>query len=466
MKKIKNKGAFAASAFFVLVIIPWLLFTQVNEPGSKHAYEEGVVDVAFTWGDKSEDIQDFYNPLREAIGAEIVVESRLRENDVEKLLSSDSPPDLLVLSSNEMVQSYIDRGWIKPLDEVINDSGIAISDFFDIVWEQCKDVNDLYACIPWGADLSALFWNKTMFVAAGLDPNSPPATIEELREIAEKLTVFDADSGEIQQIGFLPDFPRSHMDLYVRMFGDTWIAEDGSTVSVNSQSLADAIQWESGITHSYDLVALNDFVAGINKYRNSNHPSYAGRILNCQQCHRTQPGNSEKMADQAFYNNQIAMMVDGQWQNGEDYIPTYAPEMEYGVAPLPAPEAYPNQANTSLVQGPVIVFPSGAKDHVLAAELIAWMLSPEFSAEAALQFGFLPIHKEASRDPRFQEQSFFGVFISLLDNENAKSVVPSELSVDLNSNLRKIEKTILYDEISEEEYFLNLQKVYSIPTEN
>jgi sn-glycerol 3-phosphate transport system substrate-binding protein len=46
-----------------------------------------------------------------------------------------------------------------------------------------------------------LYYNKDAFQAAGLDPNSPPQTLDDIRTAAQKLTKKDA-SGQITQYGF------------------------------------------------------------------------------------------------------------------------------------------------------------------------------------------------------------------------------------------------------------------------
>ena len=40
--------------------------------------------------------------------------------------------------------------------------------------------------IPFATNCTALFYNKDMFEAAGLDPDSPPTTIDELTEVRKK----------------------------------------------------------------------------------------------------------------------------------------------------------------------------------------------------------------------------------------------------------------------------------------
>lgn len=42
--------------------------------------------------------------------------------------------------------------------------------------------------VPLGVQGSQLYWNKTLFEKAGLDPEKPPATLDEVRQFAEKLS--------------------------------------------------------------------------------------------------------------------------------------------------------------------------------------------------------------------------------------------------------------------------------------
>ena len=118
--------------------------------------------------------------------------------------------------------------------------------------------------------------------------------MKELAEYADKLTLRD-EQGELSQVGFLPDFSRSHTDLYVQMLGGSWYNENGSELTVNSQPMIDAENW--------------------------------------QQCHRNSPPENEKIPDLGFYSGKVAMMVDGEWQVGPNYISHFQPELNYGVAP-------------------------------------------------------------------------------------------------------------------------------------
>ncbi len=59
-------------------------------------------------------------------------------------------------------------------------------------------VNGKLYCMPFNSSNAVLFYNKDLFRKAGLDPNKPPKTFEEVLEYAEKLTIKD-DKGNIVQ---------------------------------------------------------------------------------------------------------------------------------------------------------------------------------------------------------------------------------------------------------------------------
>jgi multiple sugar transport system substrate-binding protein len=54
--------------------------------------------------------------------------------------------------------------------------------------------NDRLFGVPLYADVSALFYNKDLFTAAGLDPNKPPTSLAEIRSYADKITALGGDT--------------------------------------------------------------------------------------------------------------------------------------------------------------------------------------------------------------------------------------------------------------------------------
>jgi ABC-type glycerol-3-phosphate transport system substrate-binding protein len=349
----------------------------------------------------------------------------------------------VILSSNDRVAFYGEQGLVEPLDRWIRTSGIVLDDIYPVPLEQCKSQDGTYLCMPWGCDIDALFWNKDLFKAAGLDPERPPQTVEELVEYAKKLTVRD-EEGKLSQVGFIPDFPRSHADLYARMFGGAFYSDEGAELTVNSQPVVDALNWQMQFYDSYAPEELKDFASSFTPYMTSQHPIFAGRRLNCQQCHRSLPIQNNKTPDTGFYKGRIAMMIDGQWQYSPATLSQEESQVSYGVAPFPPPSAHSERANTSVVRSPVVIIPAGAIDKEAAVQLLAWMASPEILAEGAYAHSLLPTSRTSAQDPRFQKIPNFEVFVDLMAHPNAKPAVTTPISLELNEAMGQVEEELLH----------------------
>lgn len=97
----------------------------------------------------------------------------------------------------------IDSGIIIP----VSDLGKKIAKDTGFDWNKwVKPVSSYYTIggklysMPFNSSTPLLYYNKTFFKGAGLDPNKPPRTFEELKSYAEKLTVKDS-SGTVTRYG-------------------------------------------------------------------------------------------------------------------------------------------------------------------------------------------------------------------------------------------------------------------------
>lgn len=438
---MKKKGLWIILGIVIIVNLAIFGLDMLDPLPGGGEYEEGVLRVWATWGDDRDQLQPLFDRYTRATGQSVRVATGADSGQIERALTSNTPPDVVILSTNDLVSLYYEQGLIEPLDAWIETTGINLADIYPAPLAQCEMPDGVLHCLPWGGDVFVLYWNKDLFAAAGLDPDQPPQTMEEMLEYAELLTV-SGDEGS-SQAGFIPDFPRPHTDLYVQMFGGSWYSDSGE-LAVNSQAVVDALNWQNQFYNQLGDPQADEFVSSINRYRYSGHPVYGGRRLNCQQCHRYSPKNGEKIPDHGFYNGQIAMMVDGPWQLGAGYISTYAPDLNYGVAPIPPSSKHPEQTKVSLVQGPVAVIPSRGLTKDSAADLLAWMMSPEIVAEIAYATTSLPTSKTAAQDPRFQQIPNFQVFLDLIASHNTGSIASTPINLELNTHLAKVEKEILH----------------------
>ncbi len=437
---MKKKVYLPVFGFIIILSGWWFLRSDPIPPP-----EADVLDVWTTWGDTPDQLRELFDGFGGSNAVPVRVKTQVRSDDLLDALNSDRPPDLVILSSNQMVRFYEDQGRIETLDPWIEISGIDLSDIYPVSLAQCTTPDGTILCLPWGGDVFALYWNKDLFAAAGLDPDRPPQTMDELAHYAQKLDRV-TEAGDLSRMGFMPDFSRAHSDLYARLMGGFWLDEDGMQVTVNSQPVIDSLDWQLGFFDGFESRAVNKFALSVNGFMNSNHPVYGGARLNCQQCHRKEPRNEGKIPDHSFYEGKVAMMVDGQWQVGAAYIPHFRPDLNYSVAAFPPPADHPERAGTTIVQGPVVVLPTGAADQDLAVKLLAWMMSPDIVAEISLANAMLPTNRTAAEDPRFQQIPFFDVFMDLLTDPNAQFIPATSFSLELNDALREAEQGALHQD--------------------
>jgi sn-glycerol 3-phosphate transport system substrate-binding protein len=88
-------------------------------------------------------------------------------------------PDL-VSDSAPSTQSMIDSDAIVPMGACVEADGLDLSDVIPAV--QATGMNgDTLVAMPWGSSGQVLFYDKSDFRKAGLDPDKPPTTLEDIR---------------------------------------------------------------------------------------------------------------------------------------------------------------------------------------------------------------------------------------------------------------------------------------------
>ena len=395
-----NKKIFMLFSLFVILS----MLLAACGGGKQETSQVDTLRVWIQWGDNPQQIQALFDKYTAETGIKVEVTAPLETDKILPALTGSEPPDVLVLSGGDLVKSYYKEGLVDDLNGAITTGGIDLNDFFDAPLNQCRS-GDKILCLPWGTDMYALFWNKDLFEAAGLDPETPPATMEELAEFADKLTKVAPD-GSLEQIGFLPDMGWDHSDLYINMYGGFWYNEDGTQMTVNSQPVLDALTWQQQFYTKYGVDNVMAFSSG-----------WADTYMS---------------ADYPFYTGKLAMYEDGEWMTGPNFINAFKPEASYGVAPFPPPADHPDRANTAVVQGTVAVIPSGAANKEASAKLLAWMMSPEVVAEEFCFNANLPTSKKAAEDPCFTSNPKFKVFTDLISSPNAKIIVTTPISLEFN----------------------------------
>jgi sn-glycerol 3-phosphate transport system substrate-binding protein len=108
-------------------------------------------------------------------------------------LSSGDLPDVVQLQGSDQ-QQMIDTRTAVPVSACAKTDKYSFSDFLPRVLSYFTVQGTVYA-MPFNTSGPVLFYNKTAFQKAGLDPNKPPATLDDVRAYAEKLKSSGAVTG-------------------------------------------------------------------------------------------------------------------------------------------------------------------------------------------------------------------------------------------------------------------------------
>jgi multiple sugar transport system substrate-binding protein len=328
-------------------------------------------------------------------------------------LSGSDSPDIVAMSTSTLAQSLAFQGLTLDLKEIGTMGGIDFNDTYPSSLTQCQQGSN-YACLPWGTDTTALFWNKDLFEAAGLDPNKPPKTLEELDQFAAKLNKKDA-KGNYTQMGFIPDFPWSQQGTVNYLFGGSNYADGGRTLTVNSQANIESYKWAQSYYTKYGAKQVTDFKSSFGDYASS---------------------------ENGFFAQKVAMMIDGEWVVGPNFIPKFSPALNYGVAPIPVAATKMDMYGSATVGGTIVVVPAATKDKQATAKLLAWMESPQVVADIMYQMANLPSSKKAAQDARFKTIKNFQVFIDIMANPKSNGLLNSPVNQELNDAITKAEEKI------------------------
>ena len=83
---------------------------------------------------------------------------------------------------------FADYGVLQDMTEPAREAGLDPEMFYDGLMDCCDWGEGLYA-LPFNRSTPMFYYNKDMFEEAGLDPETPPQTWDELREYASKLSI-------------------------------------------------------------------------------------------------------------------------------------------------------------------------------------------------------------------------------------------------------------------------------------
>ncbi len=257
-------------------------------------------------------------------------------------IAAGQAPDAMMTYDYSPIVTWSSQGLIIPLDAYAAQSGVKESDYFPIAWQMINFNGHLWGFMQ-EFDFQILAWNKDLFQAAGLDPNTPPKTTDEMDAMSTKLLKTKAD-GSLGQIPFAP-WITADTPTWTACFGGSYFDATKGEFTIVTDANVKAMEWYLKYA---DMLGGPDKVTSFTKLFTGNQTP--------------------------FYNGQMAMEGIGEYV--PITLPDLAPKLKYGVAFPPTATGVPYGSGAT-GGGNVFVIPKGVKHQAESVTLIKWMGSDQ-----------------------------------------------------------------------------------------
>ncbi|HBT39046.1 MAG: ABC transporter substrate-binding protein [Pseudothermotoga sp.] len=289
-------------------------------------------------------------------------------------MAAGQEPDIFMHDLGN-VPSRAYKGVLADLTPYIKAKGIVPEkSFFTVPLNMCKWEDKFYA-LPFETDVRLLYWNKDLFKQAGLDPDKPPSTWQELWEYASKIDK-KSPQGTYDVLGFNPIYGQSYFWMYVWGTGGTFLDNKGN-ISVNNPTVVKALEEWIGMLNKLGIKELEQFNA-----------TYG-------------------WGADAFLAGKLGMVIQvGQYAA---IIKIFAPNLNYGVTHIP----YPVKATWS--NGFSLEVSSRSKNKDAAAEFALYLVSKEVQLMMAQRLNSLVCNIEAAKDPSLMQNPEWRLQVEALE---------------------------------------------------
>ena len=162
-------------------------------------------------------------------------------------LKSGEPAQLSVMFSIDIYE-LIEQGAIVAFDDLVKtaDEKAWLDSFYPALMENGRTQGKTWG-IPFQRSTIVMYYNKDAFRAAGLDPENPPATWDELVAAGKKLTKKNGDTVE-QWGAMIPStgYPYWMFGALAMQNGQTLMNGDGNETYFNAPATVEALEfWKS-----------------------------------------------------------------------------------------------------------------------------------------------------------------------------------------------------------------------------
>jgi len=315
-------------------------------------------------------------------------------------VASGTVPDVFYLTP-DMSSEYISSGKLLNLSPYMGRDGVKASDYYSALLNPFTCTSGQVYGLPKDWNSLGVFYNKSMFQAAGLSFPTANWTWDDLKNDAQKLTKNPGTPNSVYGISLSADLSR--WGAFLLANGGTVLNKDGTQATFNNQTGIDTL----------------NFYTSFLKNNTGVLPTTVGA-----------PWNGD-----AFGKQRVAMAIEGGWLI--PYMTTTYPNVQYDIAPLPVA---PNGQRANLTFTNAWAAYSGTKHPDAAWELVKYMTGSTVQA-SQLNAGFaLPTLKSLANASYFTSHPGFKVLFDAASYSYADYYGPQDTAIhtDLATAIQEV----------------------------
>ena len=324
-------------------------------------------------------------------------------------------PDVVVTDQCQTAFTLQQTGALRDMTDYLAAEGLTIDSYntsFHSLLSQ-----GMYL-LPMDGNVIMLYYNKDLFAAAGLDPENPPKTIEELDAAAQALDKYD-ENGELVQMGFIPwlDTPDINPMLWPWVFGGEITNMAENTVNITDEGMVKSLEWQRSYAERYNPEKVKAFTSGFGALFTPDHPFMTGKV---------------------------AMTVIGNWMH--EAIRQYAPDLNYGVCAIPYPENG-GRAMASDMSVNVYMVPEGSAHPEAAAKFITWCYKDYIVADNIETWYTVPALSVLFDTVQYVKDGNENYLLikEIAESENTQTLGMCTVAGELRDDLKTLRDNVIYN---------------------
>jgi multiple sugar transport system substrate-binding protein len=335
-----------------------------------------------------------YEEIQDEVAVRITYAPPTADTQVRLLTSiaAQSPPDVAFVLPEHYPQ-LTGLGVVTDLGPYLAADGLGAADFNPALWKAMNLTGTVYSMPAMVDPNFPLFYNRAVLADAGLDPDAPPVTLDELTAMSE--AILQQQGGRITRIGTMPwNYYGYSNSLYTIgfAFGARFVSEDNERVTTESPEVVTALEW------------ICDFAESMGGAGNVavSQPGYSLPVLGT--------GNVGLMPMTAADASNLVQNSD----------------IDLGSAPFPYAEGAGQPGSATWIGGWNMFIPSEAEDPDAAWDFIRWVTTtPEGTSESYEQMNNIPGLAQAPALDDLEADPVLGVFAEVLrDAQNVRPTIP------------------------------------------